>query len=254
MKSLAVAAAAVVVFLVLVRYCISGRRLSTRPGALYLVILGIACASVVVSGVAVFTLDDARDRRNTVFAGTGPLVPPLQADPSGALLVERQSVRYPRPTGSDPVALRAWQQRLRSVLAIDVYGLSSATRATPEVTEVAAVDDDELIRRELTIAAGDGDSVVAVLLMPRAESGPLPGILVVPGHAKPGRSGLAQMVLPVRSYHHAGARELARAGFATLTLELRGFGLRGPPRFPEAPCRCVQCAPGRAVLQAARLR
>ena len=94
-------------------------------------------------------------------------------------------------------------------------------------------DDDGLIRHELLITAADGTEIAAVMLLPKGETIDAPGIVVVPGHSKPGASGLAQMVLPVDSYQNAAAVKLARAGFATVTMELRGFGIHVLNGQPE---------------------
>jgi dienelactone hydrolase len=52
---------------------------------------------------------------------------------------------------------------------------------------------------------------------------------VVPGHVREGQSGIEQLANEPESYQHAAAARLARAGFVTLTFELRGFGYTGRP-------------------------
>ena len=60
-----------------------------------------------------------------------------------------------------------------------------------------------------------------------------PAIVVVPGHVRESRSGIAQTAGLTDSYQHSAALELARAGFVTLTFELRGFGQLGTPYRTE---------------------
>ena len=64
--------------------------------------------------------------------------------------------------------------------------------------------------------------VPAYLFGPQKVDEPLPAILVFPGHGT-----IAQTAGLRRSYQRANALKLARAGFITLTLELRGFGKLG---------------------------
>jgi len=62
--------------------------------------------------------------------------------------------------------------------------------------------------------------VPAYLFLPVEADGPRPAVVVFPGHgAITQTSGLQ------KSYQRANALELARAGFVTLTMELRGFGM-----------------------------
>ena len=64
--------------------------------------------------------------------------------------------------------------------------------------------------------------VPAYLFLPVEADGRRPAIVVFPGHGT-----IAQTAGLQRSYQRANALELARAGFVTLTMELRGFGRLG---------------------------
>ena len=84
----------------------------------------------------------------------------------------------------------------------------------------------------MTFSAFDGVDIPAYLFLPR-ESKPRPAIIVVPGHVRESESGIAQTAGLVDSYQNGAALELARAGFVTLTFELRGFGQLGAPYRTE---------------------
>jgi len=155
-----------------------------------------------------------------------------------AEIVQRSSTATPtfaRPPLGNIDEWLDWQRALRVRMKDDVFELS-ARIFTPRQPQVVVNDRQEidggLTRLELWIPAGDGHRIPAILLLPDV-TGPMPGILVVPGHVKDGESGLQQMTYAIPSYHNSAALELAKAGFATLTIELRGFGVIGPPNFPN---------------------
>ncbi|RLC61960.1 MAG: hypothetical protein DRI80_07520 [Chloroflexota bacterium] len=89
-----------------------------------------------------------------------------------------------------------------------------------EVEEQIQIDD---LRRELIWLSTEEDLRVPVyLFLPTEADGPRPAIVVFPGHGT-----IAQTAGLEKSYQRANALELARAGFITLTMELRGFGRLG---------------------------
>jgi dienelactone hydrolase len=196
-------------------------------------VLGCACAFAVLGALEGARFIQASIRDNQL----GDLLVYAEADPSGARLVADRSPKFSKPTTHQPAAWRSWQERLRHHLTEAVYDLdfSSAPVPSPKKWLQRETTDGGLNRREFSIPAADGDLIPAVLLLPADTDGPLPGVMLLPGHVREHEheSGLGQLVLPVDSYQHSAARKLAQAGFATLTIELRGFGMRGPPNFPE---------------------
>src|SRR6266511_3659778 len=79
-----------------------------------------------------------------------------------------------------------------------------------------------LSRALVTFEAGDGTTIPAYLFRPEIAQR-LPAVLVIPGHGR----GIVETAGLVPSYQHGAALALARAGFITLTPELRGFGHLG---------------------------
>ena len=130
----------------------------------------------------------------------------------------------------------------------DFYHWQTATRVayqtaleTPRSERTASSSVNMLHREEtrqgtvieyFEIQAEDGLRVPGVLQYPKSQTD-LPAIIVIPGHTKPGESGLSQLVREHDSYQHAAATEIAAAGFVTAAIELRGFGLLGVPNYPE---------------------
>ena len=143
------------------------------------------------------------------------------------------------PTTSPPqdgslTAWQSWQDELRNRLLIDVYrnaDLFSAGGTVP-VRRYRESVDGRLTQIRASIQSSDGTWVPIELLIPRSARR-LAAIVVIPGHVRVGESGLDQLTGTKDSYQHSAARRLAEAGFASLAIELRGFGRLGPPRFPE---------------------
>jgi len=97
------------------------------------------------------------------------------------------------------------------------YGLAELNAKVEERTQVDG------LRRELVWLSTEEDlRVPAYLFLPAEAEGPRPAIVVFPGHGT-----IDQTAGLVKSYQRANALELARAGFVTLTMELRGFGKLG---------------------------
>jgi dienelactone hydrolase len=80
--------------------------------------------------------------------------------------------------------------------------------------------------RELVWLHTEEDLRVPVyLFLPQEAEGPQPAVVVFPGHGTIAQT--AGLDRSHSSYQRANALELARAGFVTLTMELRGFGRLG---------------------------
>jgi dienelactone hydrolase len=152
----------------------------------------------------------------------------LRGDPGLLRALRGQRVEPVRPRGSDPEQWRAWQQDLRARL-LELFALRDVAR--PRTVKYSAEPPVELDsgvqRRFLTIEAADGTTLPAYLFEPTRATRPGPGILVLHGHVGPFEEGISQTAGLASSYHHGAALELARGGFRTLTIELRGFGQLG---------------------------
>jgi len=132
----------------------------------------------------------------------------------------------------DPVAFSQWQLQLRNELVKTFDFDELNTSAVPYTVHRIERLRGGLIREKLTFESFDGTRIPAV--RQRLEQiGSGPGVLLLSGHTQPGESGLAQLVYETESYQHAAATALARAGYITLTFELRGFGLLGKPLNTE---------------------
>jgi dienelactone hydrolase len=152
----------------------------------------------------------------------------LDTDPSLARLALNRPLATPAPD-----AFGAWQEATRALILT-----LGASPITPDEQHIAyrtlserALADG--VRQQLiAFRSFDGSEIPAYLHLPRG-AGPRPGILMVPGHASEGESGIEQLANESGSYQHAAAGQLARLGYLTLTPELRGFGYLGQPFATE---------------------
>jgi dienelactone hydrolase len=81
---------------------------------------------------------------------------------------------------------------------------------------------DGLWRELVWLHTEEALRIPVYLFLPAEADGPRPAVVVFPGHGV-----IAQTAGLQQSYQRANALELARAGFVTLTMELRGFGRLG---------------------------
>lgn len=132
---------------------------------------------------------------------------------------------------SDVSHFQKWQSETRNGY-INAVGITKLNKP-PEVVFLQSLSPTAgVVRHYMLLTARDGVRVPVVMQHPVTEK-ELPAIIVIPGHTAPGESGLEQLLDDKESYHHAAASQLAKAGYVTLAIELRGFGLLGAPNYPE---------------------
>lgn len=200
---------------------IVGRRWS------YLKLLSISSLLFVAGGAVEAKFEVLQRIKAFVLPNPAPVLTiPKDPDTRAALL---QGPKQLLVGSSDPVEdsrrLANVYEWLRGELWVD----RGADQTRNDVDVLREEDLEGSIRRTLiTLRAYDGARIPAMMIRPVTDE-PLPLIAVIPGHVRDSESGLAQTAGLVQSYQHSAALELARAGFATITLELRGFGLLGQP-------------------------
>lgn len=125
-----------------------------------------------------------------------------------------------------------WQLETR-VAYKESLQLSSQVAGSPSVKTVRSMPEASgTIREYFELHSRDGMRIPGVLQYPEGAKNS-PAVILVPGHTKPGESGLEQLIDEEESYHHAAATRLAKAGYVTIAIELRGFGILGVPNYPE---------------------
>src|SRR6202158_1818221 len=140
------------------------------------------------------------------------------------------SVTNPRPSREvvrleSPEAMCAWRESTRHQIITDLYATAfSGEQRVPPIRIARQVTlAGGVVRTLMTFEAADGTTIPAFLFRPRAARH-APAALVIPGH---GRGIVESAGLTGKSYQHGIAFALARAGFISLSPELRGFGYLG---------------------------
>lgn len=213
---------------------------SGRPAAIARVLLIVELAVGLHAIAGVYAQDRwdviGRITRWTEEQPPLPTFPPLPGgDPALLGLATESADPIARPDFGSADGFERWQHALRDRVRGTL--LKNATIAPGQKStyhEVAVETVGDGIRRHaLTIRSFDGTTLPAYLFVPPSH-GRTPAVLVLTGHVrKDSQSGLAQTAGLTPSYQHAAALELAKRGFVTLTFELRGFGLLGPPALPH---------------------
>ncbi|MEM8984370.1 MAG: acetylxylan esterase [Pseudomonadota bacterium] len=139
------------------------------------------------------------------------------------------TLRFDHADSTNPTEFDAWQKSLRGYLRRVVYKLESDAGRPTETNDEGAFEG--VRRREVLLRSSDGSRIPAVLLLPQTPNGA--SLIVLPGHVKDGESGLRQLTEDIPSYHNSAALRFARAGYVTLAIELRGFGLLGLHAYPD---------------------
>jgi len=148
----------------------------------------------------------------------------LSGDPT--LLHRMSALRPDREFAplTSPEAMREWRRRIRLQLTETLFRSPFAQSGkAPEIHTLRTVQLGTLSRSLVTFEANDGTAIPGYLFQPDDADRPRPVALVIPGHGR----GIVETAGIVKSYQHGVALALARAGFVTLTPELRGFGHLG---------------------------
>ncbi len=133
---------------------------------------------------------------------------------------------------SDINQFEVWQSETRLAYK-DSLKLAAELSGSPSVRIIRSTPEKSgIVRKYFELLSGDGMRIPGVLQYPKGANNS-PAVLLIPGHTKPGDSGLSQLVDEKDSYQRAAATRLAKAGYVTMTIELRGFGLLGMPNYPE---------------------
>jgi dienelactone hydrolase len=143
-------------------------------------------------------------------------------EPLGKLLAQMRQIEpqmaYQGQRGDE---WRAWQSDLRAKLAeLLALNYAPAGQVTVNELEKNVIRGVEQIRIQLE--AADGLLLPGYVMAPVERKGPLPGLLIYPGHGT-----IRQTAGLEQSPHMSNALALAQEGYVTLTLEQRGLGELG---------------------------
>lgn len=152
------------------------------------------------------------------------------SDDPGLLKLVLNSNVSRRDTSSAQSFLK-WQRQFRKKMKEDVFAIPSTINFSGSKYRVVSSEkiDANLSRLFIAFESFDQTEIPAYLFV-HTKGERRPAIVVVPGHTtRQGESGIAQTGGLQDSYQNSVALHLAKAGYTTLTFELRGFGILGSP-------------------------
>ncbi len=220
-------AAAAAVHEIALRRGSGAARLSKRWGLVRVA----ALAFLLVAAAELGSLAELHPRLTGLFAARLPAVPEGLLEPAGDVALCRPPAaarpESPFPESGGAAAVASWRAELRERLR-RLFGYPAERPPAPAYRVEKRERAGPVERVWLRYESFDGAWIPAILQRPAAP-GDRPAVLVIPGHGL----GMTAAAGLVSDYQHGAAFELARAGFVTLTPELRGFGVLGEPRHTE---------------------
>jgi len=144
-------------------------------------------------------------------------------------LASRHRPRY-RFAGSTQEDWRAWRDELLPAVKATLGKTPEKVPSNPEI--VAEWREDGLVKQRVLLDVEQGLSVAAYLFRPENASQPLPGILACHGHGPFGKDAVMgknineQTRVELEERNYAYGLQLAKAGYAVIAIDWRGFGER----------------------------
>jgi dienelactone hydrolase len=195
--------------------------------------LWLAALATPLVGIVGFVYGGRAEQRKAWFTRLAhfygsrrPYYEPLRVGGDPTLAQRRHALKPSRPFAplTSPQQMSAWRDTTRREIIAGLY--QDAFAAEDEVPRFRVLReanlDGRISRAFVTYETADGTTIPAYLFRPKSDT-PLPAVLIVPGSGR----GIVETAGLVRSYQNGAALALARAGFVTLTPELRGFGHLG---------------------------
>jgi len=139
--------------------------------------------------------------------------------------------------GSTQDDWRSWREQLLPAARASLGKMPGEVPLNAEVEAEWA--EDGLLKQRLILDVEDGLSATAYVFRPKDTSGKLPGILACHGHGPFGKESVmgnrstAEMRAKIDVHNYDYGLQMARAGFAVIAIDWRGFGDRDDRRKPN---------------------
>ena len=151
-------------------------------------------------------------------------------------LASVHSPKY-RFSGSSMEDWQRWRQRFLPAITTSLGRMPEKVPLNSEI--LAEWTEDGLIKQSVVFDVEDGLSAKVYLFRPAKAKGKLPGILACHGHGPFGkepvmgnRSG-PEMLENIRLHNYDYGLQMAKAGYAVIAIDWRGFGERDDRRKPN---------------------
>jgi len=159
----------------------------------------------------------------------------------------RHTPRYRFGTG-DNTSWKAWHDQLLPALKGTL--LRMPDRVPLNAQTILQWQEDGLNKRRFVIDVEEGLSATGYLYWPQDAKGPLPAILACHGHGKYGKDSVMGRVANqgvadnIKAHNYDYGLQMAKAGYATIAIDWRGFGERDdrmPPFMHDLAAGRDQC-------------
>lgn len=130
-----------------------------------------------------------------------------------------------------------WASQLRAELLASLGQMPPRVPLNPQI--LVEWREDGVIKQRLIFDVEAGLSVTAYLFRPDNVDGPLPGILACHGHGPFGKEPVMgnesspELKANISVHHYDYGWQMAKAGFAVMAIDFRGFGERDDRRKPH---------------------
>ena len=142
-----------------------------------------------------------------------------------------------RFAGSSKQDWQNWRNELHKAV---VASLGKMPPKVPLKAEVLAEwREDGLLKQRLVLDVEDGLSAYAYLFRPEGAKGKLPGLLACHGHGAFGKEAImgnrssAELARNIAEHNYDYGLQMAKAGYAVVAIDWRGFGERDDRRKPH---------------------
>lgn len=142
-----------------------------------------------------------------------------------------------RFTGNDKAAWSKWHDSLLPAIKETLGVMPKKVPLNPEI--ICEWTDDGLNKRKLVFDVEEGLSAEAYLFWPQNAKGKLPAILACHGHGEFGKEPVmgnttsAELRASIARCNYDYGLQMAKAGFAVIAIDWRGFGVRDDRRKPN---------------------
>ena len=141
-----------------------------------------------------------------------------------------------RFSGSSREDWQQWRQELFPAVKASLGRLPRKVELNPEI--LAEWQEDDLIKQKIIFDVESGLSATAYLFRPAQAKGKLPGILACHGHGPFGKepvmgnSSSVELRANIEQHNYDYGLKMAKAGYAVIAIDWRGFGERGDRSKP----------------------
>jgi len=151
-------------------------------------------------------------------------------------LAAKHTPRF-RFDGSSREEWRSWREQLLPAVKATLGRMPEKIPLNPEIQ--AEWMEDALLKQRVILDVEDGLAATAYVFRPTEVKGRLPGILACHGHGPYGKESVmgnrasSEMAAGIEVHNYDYGLQMAKAGFAVIAIDWRGFGERDDRRKPN---------------------